>query len=92
MCYCMTFCTCIHCRLLSWNLELEWEIGYEKVADLRAEVRCRYGAGTAPIAAKTDFIRTLNGPLTVHVLRDRLKVFPQRRETSTVRKIWWPLR
>ena len=62
--------------MLSWNLELEWEIGYEKVADLRAEVRCRYGAGTAPIAVKTDFIRALNGPLTVHRLKRPFKSVP----------------
>jgi len=46
------------------------------VADLRAEVRCRYGAGTAPIAAKTDFIRALNGPLTVHRLKRPFKSVP----------------
>ena len=39
-------------------------------------VRCRYGAGTAPIAAKTDFIRALNGPLTVHCLKRPFKSVP----------------
>ena len=64
VCYCMTFCTCIHCRLLSWNLELEWEIGYKKVADLRAEVRCRYGAHCGENGFHTGTERTSYGALS----------------------------
>jgi len=36
----------------------------------------RYGAGTAPIAAKTDFILALNRPLTVHRLKRPFKSVP----------------